>query len=120
MVSFDEEKGIIMIRVIGSATHEDHCAVRNEAVRLCKSSRCSKLLVDLRELTTERSSTMDCFSFGESVASVPQHFRVAHVLPRDAKSAGDVRFTSIVEANRGKITREFGSIEEAEQWLIGE
>ena len=118
--SFDEEAKIVRVRVIGSVTHEDHCAARDNAVKLCESNRCSKLLVDLRELSTERSSKMDCFSFGEMLARTPQQLHIAHVLPTDSKSAEDVRFTSKVMHNRGKITAEFYSIEEAEQWLLVE
>lgn len=120
MVSFDEDTGIIIVRVIGNATHEDHCAARDEAIQLCLSNKCSNLLVDLRELSTERSSTMTCFAFGESLAEKSQHFRIAHVLPRDVKSVEDVKFTSTVEANRGIITEEFENIEEARRWLLAE
>ena len=119
-VSFDEDAGIVLVRIVGSAIHEEHCAARDEAVRLCQDKRCSKLLVDLRELATERSSTMSCFSFGESLAGVPLRLRIAHVLPADAGSAKDVKFTSAVEANRGQLTGEFNTVEEARQWLLQE
>jgi len=119
-VSFDEEARIVRVRVIGSATHEDHCAGMDDWVKLCESNKCSKILVDLRELSTDRSSKMDCFSFGEMLAGISQQLYIAHVLPTDAKSAKDVTFTSKVERNRGKTTREFSSIEEAEQWLLME
>jgi hypothetical protein len=117
--SFDEEANVVRVRVTGSATHEDHCAVRDEAIKLCETNGCLKLLIDLRKLCTERSSTMSCFSFGENLAKIPLRIRIAHVLPTDAKSAEDVRFTSSVESNRGKITGEFHNIQEAEQWLLG-
>jgi len=119
-VSFDEEARIVRVRAIGSVTHEDHCAVWDNTLKLCESNRCSKVLVDLRELSTELSSKMDCFSFGEMLARTPLHIYIAHILPTDAKSAEDVRFTSKVERSRGKITGEFYSIEEAEQWLLEE
>ncbi|MCU0639975.1 MAG: hypothetical protein MUF59_08910 [Candidatus Krumholzibacteria bacterium] len=118
-VRFDEDWGIVVVRVVGNAAHEDHCAAQQEAVRLCLEHKCSYLLVDLRDLSTRLSSTMSCFSFGESLASAPLHLRVAHVLPQDARSAGDVRFTSTVVANRGMPTGEFKSIEEARRWLLG-
>ena len=116
-VSYDAAAGHVTVRVVGSATHEDHCAARDEAVLLCKRNACFRLLVDLGGLSTVRSSTVSCFSFGASLANEPQHYRIAHVLPRDVKSAADVRFTSTVEANRGITSGEFQSIEEAEQWL---
>ena len=119
-VSFDKSVWAVMIRVFGAASHDDHCAVRDEAIRLSQENECSRLLVDLRELITERSSTMDCFSFGESLAKATQYryLRIAHVLPSDAESKQDVRFTSTVEANRGKSTREFETVEEAMEWLL--
>ncbi len=119
-VSFDNKVGVVTIRVVGPATHEDHCNARDEAFALCRTNGCSKLLVDLRELSTEGSSTANCFSFGESLANFPQYLRLAHVLPRDIKSKQDVKFTSTVEANRGKDTGEFESIEEARKWLLSD
>ena len=119
-VSLDEKGDIVVARVVGNATHEDHCAAMDEAVRLCGGHKCSRLLVDLRELSTVRSSTISCFSFGESLAGAPLPLRVAHVLPADDKSAEDVRFTSTVAANRGKPTGEFRSIEEARRLLLGQ
>ena len=117
-VRFDEDAGIVVVRVAGDATHEDHCAAQQEAVRLCQEHKCSNLLVDLRDLSTRHSSTISCFSFGESLAAAPLNLRVAHVLPEDARSAGDVRFTSTVVANRGMPTGEFKNIEEARRWLL--
>jgi len=118
-VSLDQNGDIVIVRVVGDAAHEDHCAAMDEAVRLCREHKCSRLLVDLRELSTVRSSTMSCYSFGEALAGAPLPLRVAHVLPADDKSAEDVRFTSTVVANRGKPTGEFKSIEEARRWLLG-
>jgi hypothetical protein len=61
---------------------------------------------------------MGCFSFGEKVADSMRHLRLAHVLPGDDKSKADVRFTSTVEANRGILSREFDTVEKAQQWLL--
>jgi hypothetical protein len=109
---------IVTVRISGMATHDDHCAARNEAWRVCQQKHSSKLLIDLRKLNTLRSSTLDCFSFGESLAHATPRLRLAHVLPNDAKSQRDVKFTSAVEANRGVLTREFETIDEAKNWLL--
>jgi len=61
---------------------------------------------------------MGCFIFGESVAYTLPTVLIAHVLPTDAKSREDVRFTSTVEANRGRSTGEFETIKEARKWLL--
>ena len=117
-VTFDDADGIAVVRVWGEARPEDHWAAQNEAVRVCGEKRCSRLLVDLRELSTALSSTTDCLDFGQSLARKATSIRLAHVVPRDAKSKADVRFTSTVEANRGAVSREFETVEEARKWLL--
>ena len=116
-VSFDKDGHLVMVRVVGKASHEDHCSARDKAIQLCSDHQCSCLMVDLRDLDTEKSSTLSCLTFGQSMATVSQPLRFALVLPEDAKSAELVTFTSNVIANRGKTTKEFRSIEEAERWL---
>ena len=118
-VSFDQEGGIVTVRVSGEATHSDHRAALEGAQRLCRENDCSRMLVDLRELNTRLSSTLSCYSFGESVAQACPGARIAHVLPVDAESRGDVEFVSTVETNRGTLTGEFASVEEARNWLLG-
>lgn len=117
-ISFEKDMGIVKAIVSGKPSHEDHCTLRDEVIRLCQHNQCSKLLVDLSELNTERSSTVDCFSFGKSLPLLSPGLRIAHVLPIDAKSKEDVRFTSTVEANRGVICREFEDIVEAMKWIL--
>ena len=117
-ISFDRELGIIIVRVFGMATHDDHFAARDEAIKLCHKEHCSKLLVDLRKLNTQYSSTMDCFSFGKSVSSLYPGLIVAHVLPYETKSKKDVKFTSTVETNRGITSKEFEDIDKAKNWLF--
>jgi hypothetical protein len=117
-VSFDKIERIVKVRVSGPATRDDHFSARNEALRLCQENRCSRLLVDLHELNTEHVSTGGCFTFGESVVRSLPGIRLAHVLPKDARSREDVKFTSTVEANRGGLVREFDGIEEARGWLL--
>ncbi len=120
-VSYDEENRIVLVRVFGKATHEEHLSAQREAFRLCRENNCSRMLVDLLKLNTEKSSTPGCFDFGESLArgDISPATRIAHVLPKDdSKSIEDVRFTATVAANRGRITGLFDSIEQAKQWLL--
>ncbi len=117
-VSFNKDDGIITIRVSGKVHHDEHFAAYEEALRLCQEHMCSRMLVDLRELNTSRSSTVGCFLFGESVAKASTCLRIAHVMPADAKSKEDVEFTSTVEANRGVLTGMFETIDEAKNWLL--
>lgn len=79
------------------------------------------MLGDLHKLDTEKSSTTECFEFGEALAQgdIATATRIAHVLPKDnPKSVKDVRFTATVDANRGRITGLFKTIDEAKQWLL--
>lgn len=117
-VAFNEKTGIITVKIYGAASKREHLTARDKALRLCKSKQCSKVLVDLRKLTTMSLSTMGCFEFGKFVAQTVPIVQIAHVLPDDIASQKDVIFTSMVESNRGKITREFGSLKKARHWLI--
>ena len=118
-VRFDEVDGIVKVRVSGLATTEDHETARDEAFRLCRETGCSKVLVDLRELNTGHSTTAGCYAFGTSVAQEPTAVRFAHVMPADVKSREDVEFATTVEANRGVLTRDFETVDEARRWLLG-
>ena len=116
-VSFDEDEAIVRVRMVGKASHEDHCAAQDDAVQLCLDKKCQKLLVDLRELSTELSSTASCILFAESLAKA-QQLRIANVLPVDSKSAEDVRFVSTITSFHGHSAKVFSNMEEARQWLL--
>jgi hypothetical protein len=116
-VVFDSGEKIIFVQISGKASPEEHHAARREALRLCRENNSLKLLVDLRELCTENSTVMDCFAFGESFPLLSPKACIAHVLPEDQKSKKDVRFTSNVSANRGLLTADFETIDQAKNWL---
>jgi hypothetical protein len=117
-VTLDEKEGIVRVALSGQLTHADHCSVLDEVLRIHQAAGASRILVDMRELDTVRSSAMDCFSFGESLAKKMPSVRIAHVVPVDTKSRRDVRFTSTVEANRGVVSAQFETLDEAEGWLL--
>jgi hypothetical protein len=119
-VSYDKQDKIVIVRVFGKAIHDEHRFARKEAFQLCKENNCSGILVDLLDLDTEKSTTLGCYESGESLAQgvVSPTTRIANVLPKDPKSAADVKFTVTVAANRGRITDVFDSIDEAKRWLI--
>ena len=116
-VSFAEE-GFVLVSVTSFCTKDDHYAALDQAILLSEKHKCSRLLVDLRYLSTESFSTMGFFTFGQNLAQRTKHIKIAHVLPSQQQSKEDVRFTSTVEANRGKTTSEFEAIEEAREWLL--
>jgi hypothetical protein len=117
-VSFDPDARIVMVKISGTVSPQDHHAARSEALRACRENNSRKLLVDLRELNTGPSSVMDCFAFGESFPLLSPMACIAHVLPTDEKSKKDVRFTSNVSANRGLLTGDFETIDQARSWLM--
>jgi hypothetical protein len=117
-VSFDEEGRIVHVTFSASAVKDDHYAAFDAALVLCQKHACSRLLVDFSGLCTSSLSTADSFLFGKAVAKAPISLRIAHVMPKHAKASENVSFASIVEANRGKRTGEFETIEQARNWLL--
>ncbi|MCK5842003.1 MAG: hypothetical protein KAH31_07540 [Candidatus Sabulitectum sp.] len=117
-VVFSEEDAIVQVTILSRATEKDHFAAMNEVFKLCREHSCSSILVDLREMNSQAFSTFECFTFGKIFAERSPHFWLAHVLPADSETRNDVKFTSTVEANRGKSTGEFATVEEARQWLL--
>jgi len=120
-VSFDEQDEIVQLRAFGLVTHEEHDAARRQAAQLCRENKSSKILSDLRELDTEKSSTLNCFDYGEALAqeNIPHSTRIAIVLPTDPDSTKDIQFVATVAANRGRVPLQFKTVEEAKQWLLG-
>jgi hypothetical protein len=119
-VSFDKHDKIVFLRASGLVTHEEHEAARRQAAQLCRENKCLRILADLQELDTEKSSTLNCFDYGEALAqeNIPHLTRIAIVLPTDLDSSMDIQFVSTVSANRGRPTLQFKTIEEAKQWLL--
>jgi hypothetical protein len=106
------------VTVSGEATKREHFAARDKALSLCEEHGCAKILVDLHDLASSSLSTMESFYFGEHIANFPQLIRLAHVLPKHPKARQNVVFSSNVQANRGKETGEFTTVEEARNWLV--
>jgi hypothetical protein len=118
-VSYKEEE-FVLVSVMSPCTKDDHYNALDQALKLCEQKECSRLLVDLHDLNTETFSTAGCFTFGKKMAERTKYnyLKIAHILPSEQRSKEDVIFTSTVEANRGKTTREFETMEEAKEWLL--
>ena len=116
--SFDENVGLVCVRVYGMAPHDEHVAAHDEAMRICQENKCPFLLVDLSSLNTSRSTIMSCFDFGTCLSETRPFAHVALVLPADHQSRDHVIFTANVAANRGGWIKEFDTVDAAKKWLL--
>ncbi len=119
-VSYDKKDKIVLVRVFGEATHEDHHSAQNDCFWLCKENKCTRVLIDFHDLDTKRSSAGDCFDSGEyaAQADIAPSTRFAYVLPTDPKSIEDVKFAATVAENRGRISSLFDTVKQAKHWLL--
>lgn len=118
-VWFNEQDGIVQATFSGSAVKEDHYAAFEAASRLCEQHACSKLLVDFGEVSGTTLSLLDYFTLAEAVTRSPLKLCIAHILPQHDETREKVTFGSNVEANRGQVTGEFETREQARKWLLG-
>jgi hypothetical protein len=117
-VFVDKDNAVVNVSVSGRASNAEHLAARDEALRMCREGGCLRLLVNLSDLDTAEMSTINWFELGESFARAKPRVAIANILPKNAKSRQDIRFTSTVASNRGLTSREFDTAEEAENWLL--
>jgi len=117
-MSYDEQNGMVRVTGSGMVSKKDHYEAWKAAALLCQEHSCSKVLVNLRDLSTNSFSTMESFRFGEEVAMTPGFLHIAYVLPKPQKARENVQFASTVQANRGKSTGEFETVGEAMKWLL--
>jgi hypothetical protein len=119
-VSFDQNDKLVILQISSTASFEDCCTARDEALRLCNEQQCSRLLVDARLLKNNRPSPADCYYFGESLSYTKLLIYIAHVMPTDVTIHEDIQFISTVAKNRGVISKNFATIDEAKTWLLEE
>jgi hypothetical protein len=116
----DGEKGIIEVRLFGTAHHSDQLKVRDELIAVCRTRKIHKILIDARELKINNEpSTMELYEFGVtwSKLSIEMKVILAGVLPLNSKAHADIMFGNTVASNRGFITRSFDDINKAREWL---
>ncbi|MBN2210400.1 MAG: hypothetical protein JW709_03310 [Sedimentisphaerales bacterium] len=120
-ISADDDNQIVIARVFGRATRDDHHAAREAIARVCAEKQFWRALVNLQDLQTEGVvTTAGAFDFGKEVADDVRlkGVRMAHVLPRNDDSRNDVTFAVTVAANRGGVIGKFNTIKEARKWLL--
>jgi len=120
-VTVDEMNEIILVRVWGFATHNDHLNARSEAAKLCDKHQFKKLLIDLKDLKTGKNVTMmSSFRFGETLIKgvLPVDTMIAHVMPSDSDAHRAVLYATAVAHNQGGTIKEFTAQAEAKKWLL--
>jgi len=122
-VTADEANKIILVRVWGFATNNDHLNARSEAAKLCGKHQCNNLLIDLKDLKTGKGVTlMSSFRFGETLikGALPFDTRIAHVMPNDPDAHRAALYATTVAQKQGGAVKDFDTPEEARQWLLSE
>ncbi len=122
-VAVDEVNKIILVRVWGYATNNDHLNARSEAAKLCDKHQCKNLLIDLKDLKTGKGVTLiSSFRFGETLIKgvLPLDTRIAHVMPIDPDAHRAVLYAMTVAQKQGGAVKDFDTPEEARQWLLSE
>jgi len=91
------------------------------ALSVAGEKKIATVLIDARQVTGERISTMDRFKVGETFAGIQRGFpfatRVAVLGNEPLVEPG--RFGETVAVNRGAVGRVFTDLDEATNWLEG-
>lgn len=120
-VSSDQDNKMVIARVSGPVTREEHRAAREEALKLCSDLGFKRLLVDLHDLKTENIVTSEsAFSFGKDTArdERTKEICIAHVMPKEVLARLDVQYAASSSEIHGKAIGEFGTFVEAKEWLL--
>ena len=119
-VSYDEKDEIILLRASGKVTQQEHYDAHHKAFRLSGENKSSMMLVNLQDIDTSKTSTQDCFDFGQFLAEadIDPSTHIAVLMPKDLDSGNDVQFVTTVATNRGRNIRRFETSEEAKKWLL--
>lgn len=119
-VSYDEKDEIVLLRGFDKVTQQEHYDAHHKAFQLCGENKSSMMLVNLQDIDTSKTSTQDCFDFGQFLAEadITPSFRIAVLMPKNLDSGQDVHFVTTVATNRGRNIRRFQTPEEAKNWLL--
>ena len=119
-IDYDKKMNIVVLKHHGIAVPEDHYNAKNEVQRMCREKNCSRLLVDLRDLTGEKVTIIGCYEFGENLAEKLRNIKIANVLPEESAFTEEVSFISTVAVNRGVTIEVFKDADLALKWLMAE
>lgn len=110
-IDFDDETGLVRIRVWGHDPIEDWIASKREVIRLHEAYGASRLLVDVRRQETA-PSVLDIYEFGERW---PKSIRAAILM--GPETSEDVTLFETAAINRAKDVRIFFDEADALLWL---
>jgi len=119
-VFYDEKDKIVMLRASGKVLQQEHDDAHRQAFQLAGEKKSLMIFVDLQDIDTSKTSTQECFNFGQFLAekNIDRATRIAVVMPKDLDSGEDVNFVTSVATNRGRNIRQFATPEEAKNWLL--
>jgi hypothetical protein len=122
-MKYDEDEGLILLKLIGRLTAEDHRHATDEAIRLAKRHDTWRFLED-NTLMDNRASLIDLHLLAAryDAARIPRTTRIAVVMPPQASERDRWVFThyETVCCNRGYDVRLFDDAHDAREWLNGD
>ena len=117
VVSLDEHRAIAVARFHGTCSLQNHREARDTIAKLVRAHSVRRVLVDLSESTFPDVSTLEQYSFAESLSrSFVQGTRVAITTPRSSDCC--FRFPADVAFNRGISIKTFAEGSQAVAWLL--
>jgi hypothetical protein len=117
-LTFERKPRYLHATVTGTNTRENVMGYLDEVRRECEASGCTRVLIEERLV----GPRMDMVSILEIVTqsgkdAVGLFEAIAYV---DVIAQGHTKFAETVAVNRGLPVAVFGTVADAEQWLLGE
>ena len=119
-IEIDNDNQIVVARILGRATREEHGLAREEATQFCCGNGFKRALVDLRDLDTAGVFTPESiFEFGGLLAGDERlkDVQIAQVLPTEISTRVDIDFSASIAEIKGKAIGRFTTVEQAKRWL---
>lgn len=111
-VELDRKAGVIRVRSFDDVSIEMMRSTVAESLTIAKREKVKKVLVDATDLRA-LPGTLDLFHFA---AGLPIDLKFAVVLPKPLVEKA--KFAENVALNRARRFRVFGTVEDAEKWLL--
>lgn len=119
-IEIDNNNQIIMLKVSGTETLDEHFSICEKTVQSCFDSGFKRLLIDLRDMDTVNITSAETgVKFGKFFAGDERlnDVRIAQVLPEEILSRVDIDFSASIAEIKGKQIGRFTTINDARKWL---